>query len=183
MGLNAKSAPECGESLGNRTMTASAIDEDSNDDSDEQDANRRQINRYRWPVRGKVLGRCEDHRFSLADDHRTDRAATFGQLSSESESPMLVLFADSGTSPSITGLPGSSVLLSLLSGVEAWAEIGALAALVIGAALWALGSHTQNMHQSAAGRRAVGTALVAALLIGAAPHLIDWFFNAGSKVS
>ena len=70
-----------------------------------------------------------------------------------------------------------------MNGAGAWAEIGALVALVIGAALWALGSHTQNMHQSAAGRSAVGTALVAALLIGAAPHLINFFFNTGSKVN
>jgi hypothetical protein len=96
---------------------------------------------------------------------------------------MFMLFAGIDIPPSLTSLPGSSVLESLVGGVEAWAEIGALAALVIGAALWALGSHTQNMHQSAAGRRAVATALVAALLIGAAPHLIDFFFNAGGKVS
>lgn len=96
---------------------------------------------------------------------------------------MFKLFAGVDITPSFTSLPGSSVLQGLVSGVEAWAEIGALVALVIGAALWALGSHTQNMHQSAAGRRAVATALIAALLIGAAPHLIDFFFNAGTKVS
>jgi hypothetical protein len=42
--------------------------------------------------------------------------------------------------------------------------------------------HTQNMHQSAQGRRAVLTSLVAAVLIGAAPSLINFFFNAGLAV-
>ena len=55
-------------------------------------------------------------------------------------------------------------------------------ALLLGAALWAVGSHTQNMHQSMAGRRAVITSLVAALLIGAAPHLVNFFFTTGQSV-
>ena len=63
-----------------------------------------------------------------------------------------------------------------------WALIGALVALLLGAALWAVGSHTQNLHQSMAGRRAVLTSLVAAVLIGAAPSLINFFFNTGLAV-
>jgi len=84
--------------------------------------------------------------------------------------------------PSTSGLPGGSVLQQLANGLGAWALIGALIALVLGAGLWALGSHTQNMHQSAAGRRAVGTSLAAAILIGAAPALINFFFSAGLRV-
>jgi hypothetical protein len=38
------------------------------------------------------------------------------------------------------------------------------------------------MHQSSQGRRAVLTSLAAAILIGAAPTLINFFFNAGLKV-
>ena len=55
-------------------------------------------------------------------------------------------------------------------------------ALVLGAGLWAIGSHTQNMHQSSQGRRAVLTSLIAAVLIGAAPELINFFFNTGASV-
>ena len=62
------------------------------------------------------------------------------------------------------------------------ALIAALVALLLGAALWALGSHTQNMHQSAQGRRAVVASLVAAVLIGAAPALVNFFFHAGLRV-
>ncbi len=84
--------------------------------------------------------------------------------------------------PSTTALPGGAELQQLADGLAAWSLIGAMIALVLGAALWALGSHTQNMHQSMAGRRAVLTSLVAALLIGAAPHLIDFFFKSGVAV-
>jgi len=57
-----------------------------------------------------------------------------------------------------------------------------LVALVLGAVLWALGSHTQNMHQSTQGRRAVLTSIVAAILVGAAPELINFFFKTGLSV-
>jgi hypothetical protein len=84
--------------------------------------------------------------------------------------------------PSVTGLPGSEALQNLVNGLAAWALVFTLGALVIGAAAWALGAHSQNYHQSFAGRRAVIVSAVAALLIGAAPHVVDFFFNAGQGV-
>lgn len=91
--------------------------------------------------------------------------------------------ADVSLNPSTSALPGSAALQQIADGIAAWSLIGALIALLLGAALWAVGSHTQNAHQSMAGRRAVVTALAAAILIGAAPALINFFFNAGLKVS
>ena len=85
-------------------------------------------------------------------------------------------------SPTTSDLPGSTELQKLVNGLAGWALIGALAALVIGAAVWALGSHSQNLHQSVTGRRAVLVSVAAALLIGAAPHLINFFFSAGTAV-
>ncbi|MDH2903542.1 MAG: DUF6112 family protein [Actinomycetota bacterium] len=93
-----------------------------------------------------------------------------------------MLLAGVTLNPSISSLPGASVLQQLANGLGAWALIGALIALLIGALMWAIGSHTQNMHQSSAGRRAVGTSLAAAVLIGAAPALINFFFSTGLKV-
>jgi hypothetical protein len=93
-----------------------------------------------------------------------------------------MLIADVILNPNASSLPGSAALQSIVNGIGGWALIGALIALVIGAALWAIGSHTQNMHQSAAGRRAVATSLVAAVLIGAAPNLINFFFHTGLSV-
>lgn len=93
-----------------------------------------------------------------------------------------MLLAGVVLNPSTSALPGGPVLQQLVNGVGAWALIGSLIALVLGAVMWAIGSHTQNMHQSAAGRRAVVTSLAAAILIGAAPALINFFFSAGLKV-
>jgi len=84
--------------------------------------------------------------------------------------------------PSTTALPGSAALQQLADGIAAWALVGALIALLLGAGLWAVGSHTQNMHQSSQGRRAVVTSLAAAILIGAAPTLINFFFKTGLSV-
>jgi len=93
-----------------------------------------------------------------------------------------VSLADITLNPTLTNLPGSSVLLQFANGLAAWALVVAGIALVVGAALWAFGSHSQNMHQSMAGRRTVVTALGAALLIGAASPLINFFFHAGGRV-
>lgn len=93
-----------------------------------------------------------------------------------------MLLADVGLHPTVNALPGSAVLLQITNGIAAWALIGSLVALLLGAALWAVGSHTQNMHHSAQGRRAVLTSLGAAILIGAAPSLINFFFKTGLSV-
>jgi hypothetical protein len=93
-----------------------------------------------------------------------------------------MLYANVTLTPSTTALPGAAALQQIANGIASWALIGALVALLLGAALWAVGSHTQNMHQSAQGRRAVLTSLGAAILIGAAPSLINFFFNTGLTV-
>lgn len=94
----------------------------------------------------------------------------------------LHLLADVGLKPNLSSLPGAATLQALMNGVAGWALIGALAALLVGAVSWALGSHSHNVHQSMAGRRAVLVSGAAALLIGAAPHLINFFFTTGSHL-
>lgn len=84
--------------------------------------------------------------------------------------------------PDSSGLPGADVLSNLTNGLEYWALAIALLGLIIGAACWAVGSHSQNFHQSVTGRRAVLVSGLAALIIGASPALINWFFSAGSGI-
>ena len=90
--------------------------------------------------------------------------------------------ADVTLTPTPGNLPGGAVLQQLTNGIGGWALIGALVALVIGAAAWALGSHAQNYQQSFTGRKTVLVAGLAALLIGAAPAIINFFFHAGQGV-
>ena len=94
----------------------------------------------------------------------------------------MIIQADVSLTPDPGNLPGGAVLQHLTNGLGGWALIGALVALVIGAAAWALGSHAQNFQQSVTGRKTVLVAGLAALLIGAAPAIINFFFHAGQGV-
>ena len=80
-------------------------------------------------------------------------------------------------------LPGGEVLQNLTNGVMGWALILSLVALVVSAVAWALGSNSNNYQYSVAGRRGVVIAGLAALLIGAAPAIINFFFDTGTTVS
>ena len=90
-----------------------------------------------------------------------------------------ILFAGLPLSPNPNDLPGGGTLQMLVNGVAGWALIASLAALVVGAATWAFGSHSHNVHHASAGRRAVLASAASALLIGGASHVITFFFNAG----
>ena len=94
----------------------------------------------------------------------------------------MVRFADVSLTPDVNGLPGGAELQSLTNGLGGWALVLALVGLLVGAVMWALGSHTQNYHQSYSGRKAVLVSALAALLIGAAPALVNFFFHAGTNV-
>jgi len=90
--------------------------------------------------------------------------------------------ADVSLNPSVNSLPGGGTLQELTNGLGAWALIATLAGLLIGAAAWALGVHAQNFQQSMVGRRTVLVSGLAALLIGAAPPIINFFFHTGSNL-
>ncbi len=86
-------------------------------------------------------------------------------------------------SPDPSQLPGGQVLQNLTNGVMGWSLILALVAMVVSAVAWALGSNSNNYQYSVAGRRGVVIAGLAALLIGAAPAIINFFFDTGTTVS
>jgi hypothetical protein len=85
--------------------------------------------------------------------------------------------------PDPGGIPGASMIQSIADGIGWWALLLSLLGLVIGAATWALGSHSNNYQYATTGRRAVIVSGLAALIIGAAPALVNFFFSAGQKVS
>lgn len=82
--------------------------------------------------------------------------------------------------PNLRGLPGSNVLQQLVDGAEAWALVVALLGTFVGAGLWAVASHTQNHHYAARGRMAALISAAAALVVGAAPGLINFFQHLGT---
>ena len=82
--------------------------------------------------------------------------------------------------PNPGGLPGSNVLQQLVNGAEAWALAIALLGAFVGAALWAVASHTHNHHYAARGRMAALVSAAAALVVGAAPGLVNFFERLGT---
>jgi MFS family permease len=88
--------------------------------------------------------------------------------------------ADVVLNPDPTQLPGGGTLQQLTNGLGGWALFAALVGVLIGAGAWALGSHSQNFHQSFVGRRTVLVSGLAALIIGAAPTLVNFFFHTGT---
>ena len=92
------------------------------------------------------------------------------------------LYGDVSLSPDPSLLPGGSALQTLTNGIGGWALIITLAGLLVGAATWALGSHSQNYQHAMSGRRAVVISGAAALIVGAAPTLVNFFFHLGQGV-
>ncbi|MGH9305761.1 MAG: DUF6112 family protein [Acidimicrobiales bacterium] len=82
----------------------------------------------------------------------------------------------------VHNLPGAAALQSITNDLGGWGLGLALIGLLIGAAAWALGAHSQNYQQSLTGRKAVLVSGVAALVIGAAPTIVTYFFHAGQTV-
>jgi type IV secretory pathway VirB2 component (pilin) len=79
-------------------------------------------------------------------------------------------------------LPGDAVLTNLASGVGHWALLASVVGVIVGGVMWAFGHYSHNYQQSYNGRRGVVVSGVAALLIGASPAIIGFFFAQGGKV-
>lgn len=92
---------------------------------------------------------------------------------------MPLLFAVSAH-PDPGGLPGSNVLQQLVNGAEAWALAIALLGAFVGAAIWAVASHTHNHNYAARGRMAALISAASALVVGAAPGLVNFFERLGT---
>jgi Mn2+/Fe2+ NRAMP family transporter len=82
--------------------------------------------------------------------------------------------------PNLHGLPGSNVLQQLVNGAEAWALAIAVLGAFVGAGVWAVASHTHNHHYAARGRMAALISAAAALVVGAAPGLVNFFEHLGT---
>ena len=82
--------------------------------------------------------------------------------------------------PDLKALPGSNVLQQLVNGAEAWALAISLLGAFVGAGLWAVASHTHNHHYAARGRMAALISGASALIVGAAPGLVNFFERLGT---
>jgi hypothetical protein len=95
---------------------------------------------------------------------------------------ILILAQKVNLHPDPGKLPGSEQLQSLTDGIGGFALISCLIGLVIGAALWALGSNSNNYQQTVIGKKACLVCWLGAMLIGAAPAIINFFYAMGHRV-
>jgi hypothetical protein len=93
-----------------------------------------------------------------------------------------LLLAGVTATPDMNGLPGSQVLQRLINGADAWALAITVLGAFVGAGVWAVASHTNSHHYAARGRMAALVSAGAALVIGAAPGLVNFFSHLGTTV-
>jgi len=93
--------------------------------------------------------------------------------------PMFSRLLDVSLSPDASKLPGSGTLNDLVDGVMAWGLVLAAAGVVLGATFWAVGSATSNVSWADRGKSATIVSAIAALLIGGADAIINFFFHLG----
>lgn len=94
----------------------------------------------------------------------------------------MVLLLAVSSHPDLTKLPGSGVLQGLVDGAQAWALALALLGVFVGAAVWAVATHSHNPHYAGKGKGAALVSALSALAIGAGPGLVNFFSGLGSHV-
>ena len=95
---------------------------------------------------------------------------------------LLLLAQQVDLDPNPNKLPGGNVLESLTDGLAGFSLIVCLIGLVVGAAMWGLGSTSSNYQQTFVGKRAFAVSALAALLIGGAAAIINFFYGAGQNI-
>jgi hypothetical protein len=85
--------------------------------------------------------------------------------------------------PDPHALPGGGALQILINGVAFYSLGLAVLVLVGGAAAWAIGSNTGNTEWTTNGKRATVVSFAAAVLVGAANVLVNFFYGLGGKVA
>ena len=92
---------------------------------------------------------------------------------------MTLVMLEVSLNPDPSKLPGGGTLTDLMNGMAGWGLILAVGMFAFGGAQWALGSATSNLSWAERGKQTVFVAALAALLIGAAAIIVNFFFNLG----
>jgi hypothetical protein len=82
-----------------------------------------------------------------------------------------------------SSVPGTALLSGLADGIGHYAVYVAMLGVVIGAIMWAFGHFSHNYQQALNGRKGVLVSGVAAILIGAAPYVVNFFLGVGQGVT
>jgi Family of unknown function (DUF6112) len=93
-----------------------------------------------------------------------------------------LLEAAVNVSPNPSGIPGGAAAQKLLNGAAAFGLMACVGVVILGAAQWGLGSHSNNYSQASDGKGRMLKGVGGAFGIGAAAAVINFFFDAGSAV-
>lgn len=85
-------------------------------------------------------------------------------------------------SPDPGALPGGAQLQQIVNGLAGLALIALVGSAVAGAVWWAVGSAGSHSGAILGGKRMVLVAVVAALVVGATPALINFFRSLGGQL-
>lgn len=85
--------------------------------------------------------------------------------------------------PNTTGLPGASEAEKIVGALLTFGLIASVAGIAIASITWALGSHSANPHLAGRGKTGVIVACLAAVLVGGADALVNFFAAAGGHIS
>jgi Family of unknown function (DUF6112) len=92
-----------------------------------------------------------------------------------------LVIAQVNFTPNFNALPGRGPIQQIINGVGAMALLLSLAGVIIGGAMWGVGSLSSNYHQAAVGKRATLYSVVGAVIVGAAAALVNWAFSLGRQ--
>ncbi|QMU74835.1 hypothetical protein GXW83_02645 [Streptacidiphilus sp. PB12-B1b] len=87
-----------------------------------------------------------------------------------------------GITPADGGLPGLAVLKEVMGSINLFAIILVVGALAVSAGVWAWGHHSGGHQAEANGKKGVLVAAGAALLLGAANGVVEFFSALGTQV-
>lgn len=85
--------------------------------------------------------------------------------------------------PDPNALPGSGQLADLINGFGFWALLACLAAVVLGASFWAIGSRSSNYGAVANGKNMVFGGAIGAALVGGSAAIVNFFSAVGRGIS
>jgi hypothetical protein len=85
--------------------------------------------------------------------------------------------------PNETGLPGTATAKGMVGGLVIYGLIFCIIGVILSAGMWAIGSFSSNYTQSVNGKRGFLVCAGAAVAIGAARFLVDWFAKKGDSTA
>ncbi|MEU3188436.1 DUF6112 family protein [Streptomyces sp. NPDC006923] len=89
---------------------------------------------------------------------------------------------DPGVSPKGGGLPGLDVLRTVVNSINLFGIVAVVGALAVSLAVWAWGHHTGGHQAEANGKKGATVAAGAALGLGAANGIVEFFSGLGTQI-